>query len=286
MKEELINLDEAVLNALDFFTNTKLPKFTNKYKNPIIIGSGNALATGKLLFNGTYANESNYKKILKSKKIDRAILISASAKKHSIKIAKHLKSKKIHTTLLTNNPQGKANKFVTKSIIFPKIPEPYTYNTSTYLAMILSVTHENPKKIKDFLKKQKIPNLKKYKSFFIIVPEKFDNIREFYQTKFDELFGPKINGRSFTYEETKHAKTVIKSDKELFISLGCKNKTFGTKKLNIKIPNTAKEGLMFCLGYYIIGKIQKQNPPYFKKSISNYVKNASKIFKQKIPLIQ
>jgi len=281
----MINLDQCTLNALKLFPKSKLPKIKTTFKNPIIVGSGNAAALGKLLFHGIFANESDYLEKLKTEKIDGCILISASGGKHSPIIAKQMKKKKIKTILLTNNPKGKAVKLVDKTYIFPKNIEPYTYNTSTYLGMILSKTNEDPKKILNFLKKIKTPNLKKYNSYYFIVPEKFDPIREFFETKFDELFGPMIQGKAFTYEETKHAKTIVKSNKELFISLGINNKIFGENKLNYKIPKWADFGLIFCLGYYLIGKIQETNKPWFKENIESYVKEASKIFGEKIEIM-
>lgn len=284
--KELINLDKCVIQALTLLSKTPLPKINHTFKNPIIIGSGNASALGKILYpKAIHANESNYKEHLKNSSLDGCIIISASAGKHSPKIAKQMKKRKIKTILLTNNEKGKAAKIADKTILFPKNIEPYTYNTSTYLGMILSKTSEDPKKILAFLKKIKIPSLKKYNAYFFIVPEKFDNIREFYETKFDELFGPKIQGRAFTYQETKHAKTLINSNKELFISFGKQNNIFGKNRLNYSLPKNSNFGLMFCLGYYIIGKIQSQNPPWFKRSIKRYVKEASKLFKQKIKIL-
>jgi hypothetical protein len=282
--KELINLDKCVINALDLLSSSKFPKIKNIFKNPLIVGSGNAAAIGKILFHGIFANESNYLEKLKTEKIDGCILISASAGKHSPIIAKQMKKKKIKTILLTNNPKGKATKFVDKTYVFPKNIEPYTYNTSTYLGMILAKTNEDPQKILNFLKKLKIPALKKYNSYYFIVPEKFDPIRELFETKFDELFGPMIQGEAFTYEQTKHAKTLVKSNKELFISLGVDNKAFGKNKLNSKLPKWADFGLIFCLGYYIIGKIQESNKPWFKENIENYVKEASKLFNEKIEI--
>ena len=283
--KELINLDECTINALKLFSRTPVPKIKHNFKNPIIIGSGNAAALGKILFEGTYANESNYKTILKTYKPDGCILISASAGKHSPIIARQMKKRKIKTILLTNNPKGKAVKYANRTYLFPKNIEPYTYNTSTYLGMILGKTGEDPKKILAFLEKVKVPSLKKYNSYLFIVPEKHDLIREFYETKFDELFGPMIQGEAFTFEETKHAKTVVKSNKELFISLGVENKVFGENRLNYKLPKWANVGMMFCLGYYIIGKIQSQNKPWFKENIENYVKEASKLFNEKIRVL-
>lgn len=280
--KEMINLDDCTINALELFSKEKLPKIRTTFKRPLVVGSGNAAALGEILFTGIFANESNYLEKLKIKKVDGCILISASAGKHAPIIAKQMKKKKIKTILLTNNPSGKATKFVDKTYIFPKNIEPYTYNTSAYLGMILAKTGEDPKKILTFLKKIKVPNLKKYNSYYFIVPEKFDLIREFYETKFDELFGPMIQGEAFTFEQTKHAKTVVKSNKELFISLGVENKVFGKNRLNYNLPKWADFGLMFCLGYYLIGKIQSQNPPWFKKNIERYVKKASELFNEEI----
>jgi len=283
--KRLINLDKCTINALKLLSKTKIPKIETDFKNPLVVGSGNAAAIGKILFSGVHADESTYLERIKTKKIDGCILISASGGKHSPIIAKQMKKKKIKTILLTNNPNGEAAKFVDKKYVFPKNIEPYTYNTSTYLGMILAKTGENPKKILNFLEKIEIPKLKKYNSYYFIIPEKFDLIREFFDTKFDELFGPMIQGEAFTFEQTKHAKTVVKSDKELFISLGVDNEIFGGNRLNYKLPRWANFGLIFCLGYYLIGKIQGSNEPWFKKNIENYVKEASKIFNEKIDIL-
>lgn len=288
MKKKLINLDECVLNALTLFLDTKIPKIDIKFKNAIVIGSGNAAVTGKIIFsdkNYIFANESNYLEVLKSKQIDGCILISASGGKHSPIIAKTMKKKRIKTILITNNASSKASKFVEETFVFPKNIEPYTYNTSTYFGMILGKTKEDPKRILKFVEKIKSPDLKKYNSFYIVVPEEFDNLKEMLQTKFDELFGPHIQGRVFTYEQTKHAKTIEESDKELFIGLGVNNKIFGKKRFNIKMPKGFDAVTMLATGYYIIGKIQEQKPPYFKNSIAKYVKKISKVFHEKIKVL-
>ena len=286
---KLPDLDKVVIDALNLFKKSKLPKLNLKYKRPLILGSGNAAVTGKIIFadkDAVFADEGNYKQKLKAiKNIDGAILISASGEKHAPIIAKDLKRRKIETILVTNNPNAEANKFVKKSFFYPKNTEPYTYNTSTYMGMILGKTKESPQKIINNIKKIKVPkNLKKFNAFYIIMPIEFDNVRELFQTKFDELFGPKINGRVFTIEQTKHAKTVIPSDKEFFIGLGYNNKLFGKKqnRLNVTIPKNAGPATVMALGYYIIGQIQKQHPDYFKKNIENYTKQTSKMFKSTI----
>lgn len=290
-KEEIICLDDCVLNALDLFSVENLPSLDISFRRPFVVGSGNALVTGKILFDdvdSVFASESNYKEKIRISDFDGAVLISASGNKHAPIIARDLKERGIRTLLLTNNPLGQAVGIVDKFIIFPKNSEPYTYNTSTYMGMIFAKTKENPKLIKDELLKldKKIPrNLRKYDSFFIIVPERFVYIRELLLTKFDELFGSKVCGRAFTYEETKHSKTIVPNEKELFISLGVENKIFGRNRFNVCIPSEFGYAGLMAFGYYIIGKIQKQKPPYFKKNISKYVKFTSKVFGEKIETI-
>ena len=295
MKSKLIDLDEAVINALKLFSKEKLPKINIKAKKPLVVGSGNAAVTGEIIFNdydAVFADEGTYKHELKIKKgIDLGIIISASGGKHAPIIAKELKKKHIKAVLITNTENSLASRFVDKVYVFPKNIEPYTYNTSTYMGMIIGKTKENPKKILQYIKntiKPKIPkNLKKYDSYYLIVPEEFDNTRELFLTKFDELFGSKVSGRVFTLEQTKHAKTIIPSKTELFISFRYKNRDFGINRLNLPLPKWAKEATMMAIGYYVIGQIQKQDPQYFKNNILNYTKQASKIFKQKIkPIVE
>jgi len=283
------DLDECVLNALKLFIKEKLPQLDIQYKNPLVVGSGNAAVTGRIILEGkgaVFADESTYEiKIKAIKEIDGALLISASGGKHAPIIAKKLKENNIEVSLLTTNSNAPAKEFADKVFITPKNTEPYTYNTSTYMGMILAKTKENPQKILDFIKEKiepLIPDFKEYDAYFIIVPSKFDNVRELFLTKFDELFGAKISGRVFTPEQTKHAKTVVPSETEMFISLGYNNEHFGTAKINFPLPINAGPAAVMAIGYYIIGKIQKQNPPYFKDNIEAYTKKASELFGQTI----
>jgi len=141
-------------------------------------------------------------------------------------------------------------------------------------------TKEDPKKILAHINKikNKIPNMKKYKAFYLIIPEEFPSIRDMFLTKFDELFGPMLTCRCWSYETTKHAKTVIPWDKELFISFGHENKIFGKNRYNVPLPKGASYATLMAVGYYVIGQIQKDNPAYFKKNIVAFTKAASKLF--------
>jgi hypothetical protein len=298
-EKNLPDLDVVVRGALELFIKEKVPKFKlKKFKRPLVVGSGNAAVTGKILFenkDAVVADEGTYKKKLKDvKEIDGAVLISAFGGKSSVGIAQDLRKRKIPTWLLTNNENALVGNYVKedRDIVFPKNREPYTYNTSTYMGMILGHTGESPRKILDFIDKKIDPLLKgksfkKYDSFYILVEPIFDNVRELFMTKFDELFGPKISGRVFTPEQTKHAKTVIDSKKEFFISLGLKNKDFGEtgRRLDIPLPKWAKAGTVMAIGYYVIGKIQRQKPDYFGGAIKNYMGKASKNYGQKLSVI-
>ena len=178
-------------------------------------------------------------------------------------------------------------------MVFPKNREPYTYNTSTYLGMILARTRENPADILDFIKNTVEPSLLRnfadFSSYTFIMPPEFEAERGMLRTKFDELFGPYILGRIFTSEEIKHAKTVVTSGDELFISFGVPNEHFGLPKnrLNLPLPEDAKAGAMLAISYFVIGKIQKAHPPYFKNSIVTYAEQAAKIFGHSIkPIVE
>jgi hypothetical protein len=292
------NLNEVILAALELFENGGVPKLNlGKYKKPLVIGSVNAFFTGKILFvnsSAVFANESDYKnKIKTNPDIDGCILISASGAKHAIPMAKFLKTKNIETRLLTNNPDAPAKKYIddNKFFVFPKNREPYTYNTSTYLGMILGKTKENPKLIKEFILKRIKPILDKkkikYDSYYLIIPNEFDSIRDMFLTKFDELLQPAVSGRCFTVDQSMHAKNVVVSDKELFISFGYANEDYGLKnnRLHIPLPDKADFGALMAIGYYVIGKIQNSQPPYFQQNIKNYMKRTSKIFGKEMKAI-
>jgi hypothetical protein len=285
-KSQIPDLDQVVVSALEFFSRERPPKLDiPDFKRPLVVGSGNAAPTARILFHdrdAVFADESSFREKL-SLPIDGAVLVSASGGKHAPPIAKELNKRHIQTVLLTNNPQAPASTLVSQTIVFPRQTEPYTYNTSTYLGMVLAKTREDPKKIMDHIRKLKIPqDLRDYNAFFLIVPEQLELARPMLIKKFGELFGPMAAARAFTLNQAKHGETVIESDKELFISFGEKNRLFGTKRLEIPLPKKADYGAMLATGYYVIGKIQKQHPPYFRDSIEAYCRKASKMFGQRI----
>lgn len=291
------DLDVAVLGALELFQKEKLPELdVKKYKRPLVVGSGNAEATGRIIFENTdavFASESNFESKLKHiPDIDGVILISASGGKHAPVIAKYAKELGKSVTLITNNPNAEASKFIKSSeiFIFPKNREPYTYNTSTYLGMILGKTNEDPGRIQKFIQEKiatfTFPDFSRYNKYFLIVPPKFSGIIRMLQVKFIELFGRIIARDVETSEYMKHAVTVVPAD-ELFISFGDENKIWGKQenRLYIPLPPNADYGAMMAIGYYVIAQIQKQHQPYFKENIVKYVKQASEVFGSEINAI-
>lgn len=295
----LIDLDVCVEQALELFIKEPLPRISFSYERPLVVGSGNAAVTGRIMLrhhDAVFADESTYLDVLErvrnsKSSVDGAVLISASGGKHAPIIASELKRRKIGSTLITNNENALAIPLVRLAHVFPKNPEPYTYNTSTYMGMILSTTNENPKTILDFIKqntKKRITKntFKGYDAYLIIIPNEFDACRELFLTKFDELFGPKISARVFTQDQIKHAKTVVTSNKECVLGLGCEQTVWGDVDVYIPLIQKANFAAVMAIGYYVIGNIQKQNPPYFKQNIASYVKKASNVFNQEIRVVE
>lgn len=288
------DLDICILGALELFSRENLKEIKVPFKRPLVVGSGNAGVTGKIMFenkDAIFASESNFEFELKTiKNIDGVVLISASGEKHAPVIAKMSKKQKKKVILITNNPESEAVKFSDQIFLFPKQREPYTYNTSTYLGMILGHTREDPKKIYNFIKKnlskRNFSNLKKFDKYYFVVPIKFYSMIRMLDVKFIELFGRKIARDIETSEAIKHATTVVPS-KELFVVFGDNKVRYGKHQINVPLPKNASYGAMMSIAYYFIGKIQKSKPAWFKQNIANYVKEASKVFGYKIePIVE
>ena len=283
-KYQLKSLDEIVMAALDFFRENKPVKLNPfDFKFPLVIGSGNAYNTGKIIFNkAIYATESdfkdlirNYEPLIKSKAISEAVVISASGEKDSVWELELAKKSGLKTILITCSKDSSATKIADKVFVYEKLPEPYTYNTSTYLGMIMGASGEKAEEIKKIIKKIKVPRkFKQYQSYSFILPDKFANLAPMLDIKRHELFGPKVSLRAFSFGEARHAKFVIRDKKELVISFG-KNLYFGESesRWEINLPDSAGYGTMMALTYYLIGLIQKSKPDYFKKNIERFCLN-------------
>lgn len=298
--ENIPDLDTVVLGALELFAGTELPVYPfDAHTHPLVVGSVNAYTTGRILFQDSqafFAEESTFEEVLaKRSEIDAIIIVSSSGGKHAVTVAEHAAKlgKPVH--LITNNSEPLAGQYIgTEQIhVFQKNREPYTYNTSTYMGMIMAKTGEDPAMIYNFIEERiertLLRDLQDYSAFTFIVPSAFGLVRDMMRTKFDELFGPYVLGRIFTEEEVKHAKTVVTSGAELFISVGVENEHYGLQKnrLSVPLPENADYAAMLAIGYYVIGKIQAAHPPYFKNSIEEYCKTVSEIFEQEIkPIVE
>lgn len=294
--DSLPDLDIVVLGALELFQKASLPAFPlPQLQKPLALGSGNAGVIGRILFADTdahYADESTYKQELIRHRghITSAVIISASGGKDADSIAQTLQQEHIPTWLLTNNKNAPARKYVDLSciLVFPKNREPYTYNVSTYMGMLLAKTHEDPNAISQFITDtvaKRIPGtLSQFDAFYFILPPRFILLKDIFLTKFDELFGSRVSARAFTHEESKHARTVVPSNTECFVSFGEENHVFGSEKnrLHIPLPENIGYAALMAIGYYVIGQIQKQHPPYFKENIVAYAKQASAFFGETI----
>jgi len=301
----LMDLDQCVLNALSLFMNpgTKFPQpDLGRFQRPLVVGSGNAIATGRIIFDtkdAVYADEGSYKGKLEAiQSIDGVVLLSASGGKHAPIIAKDVKATGREIILFTCNPSPRAKDDVDEMHVFPSQPEPYTYNTSTYMGMLMGCMIDNPRaeaqRILDHIHNVVDPTLQKwgkrlgdFDAFFLLVPEEFDLIRIMLATKFVELFARRIARDVFTWEQAKHATTVVETPKELFLAFGRENTTFGKERLTIPLPENATYPAIMATGYYVIGKLQAQKPAWFKESIESFVERASKIFGQKLePIVK
>ena len=143
--KSLIDLDQCVLNALNLFMDpgTEFPKpDLGRFQRPLVVGSGNAIATGRIIFDtkdAVYADESSYQAKLEAiRSIDGVVLLSASGGKHAPIIAKNVKASGREIILFTCNPAPRAKDDVNEVHVFPSASEPYTYNTSTYMGMLMA----------------------------------------------------------------------------------------------------------------------------------------------------
>jgi hypothetical protein len=281
-------LNEVVLDALDLHASYRLPRPDfGRAKLRLVVASGNALPTGQIVFQGepcVFADEGQYENVLRANRgVDSAVVISASGEKHAPVIVRRLLRRRLPVRLLTCAAESSAAKLLPADRVFVtrKNEEPITYNTSTYLGMILARTRENPARIKQHLLQRVrplIPRFRRYAAFYLLLPARFDLVRPMFITKFDELFGPRVTGRCYTLEQTLHAKTVVPWDKELFISLGVENRYFGTRRLAVPLPADADFAAMVATGYYVIGHIQQQFPPWFMRHAERYAQ-----FQKRLP---
>jgi hypothetical protein len=289
----LPNLDTVVMGALELFSNIELPKInTAVYKKPLVVGSGNAEATAKIVYaksEAIFASESNFEqKLIDFPEIDGVVIVSASGSKHAPVIAKVAKRYNKHVSLITNTADSPAsleldNLHEYDQYVLPKNREPFTYNTSTYMGMILGATGENPATIADFIKTNtaevNFPDLSQFNKYYFIVPNRFSGIIRMLQIKFIELFGRNVANTIETVDYVIHATALVPSD-ELFVSFGEPNTTWGVEhnRITVPLPENCDYAAMMAIGYWTVGQIQKAQPQYFKQNVEAYCQKISLLF--------
>jgi hypothetical protein len=284
------DLHEVVLAALDLHASYDIPELRfEPCRRRAAIASGNALPTGRILFadeSAVYANEGEFERVLdREREVDSAVVLSASGTKHAPKIIDILNARGLRPYLVTCNARSPAAERLPRERVFEtrSNPEPITYNTSTYLGMILAKTRESPGAIQRHILERVaplVPDFGAYQAFYLMVPPEYEVVREMFITKFDELFGGRITGRCYTTEQTMHAKTVVPWEKELFVSLGCANRHFGMHRLEIPLPDAPGFAAMIATGYYVIGRLQSQRPPWFKEHAEEYARTQQELFEE------
>lgn len=281
---DIPTLDSIVLQSLNFFVKTPPPTLDlSAFFLPFVVGSGNALNTGKILFSkqaAIFADESNFRQVVASYEpviakglISDAFVISSSGEKDSVWELELAKKMKLKTTLLTCKPNSTGARFADTVYTYKSIAEPYTYNTSTYLGMILSSTGEKAQEIMKFIEELKLfPNFDTYTSYAFVLPDAYLSVGPMLEIKGDELFGPHVMIRAFPQGHARHAKFVHPWDKELVITVGDKNIFFGdpAHRWDIAMPAWASFGTVISLTYYLCGLIQRAKPDYFMQHIEAF----------------
>lgn len=294
--DNLPDLDQAVLASLEMIRDRTVPRLdVTAYTRPLVVGSGNAEATGRIIFaesDAIYASESSVDdKLASIDTIGEVVVISASGGKHAPIIARKARAAGKHVTLITSTADSPTSRELDASEltthVFPKNREPYTYNTSTYMAMIAGHTGEDAGTILDYIMntidRLELKDFRQFDKYYLIVPARFSGIIRMLQVKFIELFGRNIARDIESSEYVRHATTVAPSD-ELFITFGDANNTWGApeNRLDIPLPENAGYVAMMAIGYYLVGQIQKAKPQYFKENIAGYCQFISGVFAEEI----
>ncbi len=275
------NLHDVVLDALSLHASYDLPELDfGPARRRLVVASGNALPTARIVFpepEVRFLNESSYETVLAGDAgFDASAVVSASGTKHAPAIVRRLLEHGLDPYLLTCAADSPAAELLApeRVIVTRSEPEPVTYNTSTYLGMILTKTREDPAPIRRYLVEEIapiLPDFREYAAFYLMLPSAFEVQCEMFVTKFDELFGGRVNGRCYTKEQTLHAKTVVPWERELFLFFGGESIEVTSNHLAIPLPPDAGSGAMMAAAYFVIGHIQAQFPPWFRDHMSAYM---------------
>ena len=249
------SVDYYVLRTLEKLEEWDYPEIDiEESERNVFLGSGNAFNTALLfikVFDGIALNVGNYKEFFrKERKGYKVHIISASGGKDSVKMARFLKRKGIKIVLITNNPEAPSKKFASKVFVFPCFKEPPTYNVSTYSSMIYFLFKENVKKIKKFIQRIKIPNLKKYKYILFVSKDELYPIARMASRKVAETLQG-IGSHAECISDAAHGFFIQPNKWRLVFCIDCDVEE--RKKFRLKIKSYLGSLLS---SYYIIGKNQ------------------------------
>jgi hypothetical protein len=282
----LQSLDQIVLATIEKYLKTEnLPSIDlSQFQLPLVVGSGNGYITGKILFRNTpafFASESEVEeKLEKIPSIREVIVVSASGEKHAPIILDAARKMNKKTYLISSSENSTGKDTANTTVVFPKITEPYTYNTSTYFGYLYGAESGlGLEKLRGFLgdfeRILSTTDWSQYTSFCIVLPNQFVLFREMLETKFIELFGRKVARDVFSYEQMRHATTVVQDERELFICFWNESGIqYWDNQVNLPIFDESSYAAMMLVGYYLVGKIQTTFPPYFFESIEDYCARA------------
>ena len=282
MIKKIEHLDYFVVKTLNRLERWKYPKLKiEKDDTNVFLGSGNAGNVANLFtdkFNGISLNASNYKRFFQrvvKKDFASINIVNASGGKDGVNMASFLSQKGFSPNLITCNKNAPAKKFLKEEnvFVFPAFTEPPTYNVSTYSSMVYWLFRENIKAIKNFIKKLKIPDLRKYKYIFFLASDKYNTIAKITSTKtLETLEGIGANGDGFSNGGGHGMLTQPNKNRLIF----CLNQEYDlSPRENIyQLELDSYLGLLLST-YYIIGKNQtdKDTENIFK----NYLERAKKL---------
>ena len=278
MPEKIKHLDYYVLKTLESLKSWNYPKLEIKRDDTnLFLGSGSAGCVGELFvekFSGIALNVSEYKQFFKRvirKEFASINIISASGGKDAVNMALFLKERGFEANLITCNQTPPAQKFIKKEniFVFPSFVEPPTYNVSTYSSMIYWLFKEDIEDIRDFIKKIKVPNLRKYQYIFFLSSDKYKVIAEMASRKVAEtLEGIGSNGDGFS--NGSHGMLRQPNKNRLIF---CLNQKYDLGENIYQLNFDSYLGLILST-YYIIGRNQTD------KDTENLLRNYKEISKK------
>ena len=286
---DIPTLDTTVSRALEFLKGATLRFPEVPFAHPLVIGSGNAIETGRIAFRDSaayVASETTYLDVLDRYEPDGAVLVSASGGKHATGIAEALSVRGLKTILLTHTSNSPAEAFVGSehTYVFPKCSEPYAYNTVTYMGIIAAKEKAPISDIQAFLDHLATDALVRSRAYTLVLPSAYALLVPMLRTKFDELFGGSLMCRVFVEEDLKHAKTIIRVPDELFIVCDSASDAIlydDAKRIHIPLMAGSYTAAL-ATTYTIVGKIQRLHDPVFAQNIEAYTARASEVFHQNI----